>query len=155
MSSILNDVKHVLGLGPENTAFDVDIIMHINSVFGTLNQLNVGPDSGYAIESAANEWTEFTSDVRLNPVKSYMFLKVKLMFDPPDRGFMIDSMDRQIQELEYRLNLVGDYSDDSGSGGSEGYVYDLSGGADFPDEAPDGAMGVDLESGDVWRNSDG
>ncbi len=108
-TSILNDVKHTLGLLPEDTSFDSDIIMHINSTFGTLTQLGVGPKVGYQITSADNVWEEFTTDPRLNAVKSYIFLCVKMLFDPPDTGFVFASMERQKQEMEYRLNVVADY----------------------------------------------
>lgn len=108
-SSILNDVKHQLGHLPEQTAFDTDIIIGINSVFSTLTQLGVGPVEGYMITGADNQWNEFTDDARLNSIKSYIFLKVKLMFDPPGTGFVVASMERQIQELEYRINVVVDY----------------------------------------------
>lgn len=107
--SILNDVKHALGLLPEDTAFDLDVIMHINSAFATLTQLGAGPVSGYAITDANNEWDEFFDDVRLNAVKSYVFLKVRLVFDPPKTGFEMAAMERQIQELEFRINVVVDY----------------------------------------------
>lgn len=109
MSSILNDVKHMLGIVPENTAFDGDLINFINGVFGTLTQLGVGPTLGYQIVSADNQWEEFYTDPRLNAVKSYVFLCVKMAFDPPQTGFVTDSMNRQKQEMEYRLNVVADY----------------------------------------------
>jgi hypothetical protein len=109
MSSILNDVKHMLGIPAENAAFDSDIIILINGVFGTLTQLGVGPPEGYQITGASNDWEEFYSDPRLNAVKSYIFLCVKMAFDPPPTGFVTDSMNRQKQEMEYRLNVVADY----------------------------------------------
>lgn len=108
-SSILNDVKHTLGLLPEQTSFDAVVMMHINSALSTLTQLGVGPVNGYMIESENNQWDEFADDPRLNSVKSYIFLKTKLVFDPPGVGFVIASMERQIQELEYRINVVVDY----------------------------------------------
>lgn len=108
-SSILNDVKHMVGLLPEQTAFDIDIIAHINNALSTLTQLGVGPVEGYMITDASNQWNEFADDPRLNSVKSYIFLKVKLVFDPPGTGFVLSSMERQIQELEYRINVVVDY----------------------------------------------
>lgn len=108
-SSILNDVKHTLGLLPDQTAFDTDIIMHINSALSTLTQLGVGPVAGYRITGADNLWSEFADDARLNSVRSYIYLKVKLIFDPPDTGFVTASMERQIQELEFRINVVVDY----------------------------------------------
>jgi len=109
MSSILSDVKHTLGLLPEQTAFDIDIMMHINSAIGTLTQIGVGPVAGFAITGTTEQWSDFADDIRLNSVRSYIFLKVKLMFDPPDTGFVTAAMERQIQELEYRINVVVDY----------------------------------------------
>lgn len=108
-TSILNDVKHTLALLPEQTAFDIDIIMHINSAISTLTQLGVGPVEGYMITGPNNLWGEFANDPRLNAVKSYIFLKVKLVFDPPGTGFVLSSIERQIQELEYRINVIVDY----------------------------------------------
>lgn len=108
-SSILNDVKHNLGLFADQTAFDKDVIIHVNSVLATLTQLGVGPIEGYQITGPENTWTEFVNDPRLNSVMSYVFLKVKLMFDPPTTGFLTTAMERQIQELEYRINVVVDY----------------------------------------------
>jgi hypothetical protein len=108
-SSILNDTKHQLSLLPEQTAFDIDVITHINSAIAVLTQLGVGPIEGYMITGADNLWSEFADDPRLNAVKSYIYLKVKLMFDPPGTGFVVASMERQIQELEYRINVVVDY----------------------------------------------
>lgn len=109
MSSILNDVKHMLGHTEEDHAFDQDIMIFINSAFGTLTQLGVGPAIGYQITSDTNQWSEFTTDPRLNSVKSYIFLCAKLAFDPPDSGFVTESLNRQKQEMEYRLNVVADY----------------------------------------------
>lgn len=108
MSSILDDVKHMLGLLPAETAFDSDITIHINSVLSTLNQLGVGPSDGFMIADNTAQWSEFATDNFLNPVKSYMFLRVKLLFDPPQTGFTVASMDRQILELEYRLFVSAD-----------------------------------------------
>lgn len=115
-TSILNDVKHALGIMPENTAFDSDIIMFINGVFGTLTQLGVGPPQpalgpqiGYEITGAGNVWSEFFTDPRLNAVKSYIFVCATLVFNPPDSGFVTESMHRQKQEMEFRLNVVADY----------------------------------------------
>lgn len=109
MSSILNDVKQTLGLLPDDTSFDLDIILHINSVFGNLNQLGVGPDEGFEIKDAADEWIGLFEAKYLNPIKSYVFLRVKLLFDPPTTGFATNSMERQITELEYRINVAAEY----------------------------------------------
>lgn len=108
-TSILEDVKHVLGLLPEDTAFDSDIVMHINSTFGTLTQLGVGPVVGFQITGDTETWEQYATDPRLNAVKSYIFLCVKMLFDPPDTGFVLAAMERQKQEMEFRLNVVADY----------------------------------------------
>lgn len=109
MSSILNDVKHALGLLENDHAFDNDIMIFINGVFGTLTQIGVGPLVGYQITGPDNTWNEFFTDLRLNAVKSYIILCCKLQFNPPDRGFLIEAMERQKLEMEYRLNVVADY----------------------------------------------
>jgi hypothetical protein len=108
VSSILDDVKHMLGLLPAEHAFDSDIINHINSVFSILNQIGVGPDEGFQITDNTTQWEVYIPSFRLNSIKSYMFLRVKNYFDPPDGRFVIGSMDRQIQELEWRILIEAD-----------------------------------------------
>lgn len=103
--SILNSTKKLLGLDAAYTVFDVDIIMHINSVFGTLSQLGIGPANGFAISDASTTWTAYLgADRRFNSVKTYMFLKVRLLFDPPATSFAITAFKEEIKELEWRLN---------------------------------------------------
>jgi hypothetical protein len=109
VGSILNDVKHQLGLLPENTDFDQTIVIHINTTFSILTQLGVGPTTGFQITGADEEWDAFYDDPRLNTIQSYVYLKVRNYFDPPKIGGLIASMDRQIQELEYRMNVEVDY----------------------------------------------
>lgn len=110
MESILTSIKKLLGVTEEYTHYDADIIMHINTVFGTLAQLGVGPSEGFRIEDETTEWTEFIpgNSLLYESVKSYMFLKVKLLFDPPLSGTVLQSYDRQISELEWRLNVTAD-----------------------------------------------
>lgn len=109
MESILTSIKKLLGISEDYTQFDQDIIMHINSVFLTLNQLGVGPEDGFSIEDETAEWYDFIEDnVKLQAVKSYMYLKVRLLFDPPLSSSVIDSMERMIAEYEFRLNVVVD-----------------------------------------------
>lgn len=104
--SILISIKKLLGLDKEYTVFDPDIIMHINSVFMILNQLGVGPSSGFRIEDDLKTWSEFISvDDNLDAVKSYIHLKVKLLFDPPLNSAVIEAMKQTINELEWRLNV--------------------------------------------------
>lgn len=103
--SILDSTKKVLGIPSDYDVFDQDVIMHINSALGTLSQLGIGPIAGFMIEDATIEWTAFLgNDPRLNPVKSYVYLRVRLLFDPPATSFTIDAIKGQIQELEWRLN---------------------------------------------------
>lgn len=105
-TSILKSVKKVLGLEADYTAFDLDVLMHINSVFTILQQLGIGPDAGFAIEDDTATWDTFLgADPKLNSVKSYVYLRVRLLFDPPQTSFVLQSMEKQIQELEWRLNV--------------------------------------------------
>jgi len=104
-SSILNSVKKMLGLTIDYTAFDADIIMHINSVFSNLAQMGVCPnEDGFEITSSEETWDEFIQDDKLiNSVKTYVYLKVRLLFDPPQNSSLIESINRQLNEFEYRL----------------------------------------------------
>ena len=104
--SILTSTKKVLGLDESYTAFDVDVTMHINSVFSILHQLGIGPVDGFAIEDATPTWDLFLDDVLpLNTVKSYMYLQVRMLFDPPATSYLQDSMRKQIEELGWRINV--------------------------------------------------
>lgn len=107
--SILNDIKKLLGIDNTYTEFDTDIIIHINSVFMILNQLGVGPESGYRITGSLNTWSEFTdNEYEMESVKSYIYLKVRMMFDPPQSSALMQAMNEQIKELEWRLNVAND-----------------------------------------------
>ena len=108
MESILTSIKKLLGIQEEYTNFDNDIIMHINSTFSTLTQLGVGPSNGFSIKDKSSTWDEFISDTRLECVKSYIYLKVKLLFDPPSTSAVMDSINRQINEYEWRINVFSD-----------------------------------------------
>ena len=109
MDSILTSIKKLLGIAEEYTQFDDDIIMHINTVFLNLTQLGVGPAEGFLIEDDTADWEDFIEDdVQLQAVKSYVYLKVKLLFDPPLSSSVIESMNRMIAELEWRLNVAVD-----------------------------------------------
>lgn len=107
MESILISVKKMLGISEEYKHFDQDLIIHINSVFLTLSQLGISPSDGFMIEDDSAYWDDFLEDpYQLQAVKSYMYLKVKLLFDPPLSSAVIESMNRQIAEYEWRLNLT-------------------------------------------------
>jgi hypothetical protein len=106
-NSILDSVKKALGIDASDPSFDVDVIMHVNSALGILRQIGVGDESGYAIDDNSAVWTDFTDDiVILSPLKSYIVLKVRLWFDPPQNSKTIDSMEKQVVELEARLNML-------------------------------------------------
>lgn len=103
--SILNSTKKVLGISEDDDAFDVDILMHINSIFATLNQLGIGPAEGFMIEDDGPVWdTYLAGDLNLNSVKSYMYLRLRLLFDPPQTSFHIEALSKQREELEWRLS---------------------------------------------------
>ena len=106
MDSILTSIKKLLGITEEYENFDQDIIMHINSAFMILNQLGVGPKSGFSINDKSSTWNEFIQESsNLEAVKTYVHLKVKLMFDPPLSSTVIEAIKSQINELEWRLNV--------------------------------------------------
>jgi hypothetical protein len=104
MESILTSIKKLLGVTEDYEHFDADIIMHINSVLAILTQLGVGPECGFSIKGKEEVWTDFiTENSRLEFVKSYVHLKVRLLFDPPLNSSVADSMNRMIDELEWRI----------------------------------------------------
>jgi hypothetical protein len=104
-TSILTSTKKILGVPEDYTVFDQDIITHINSVFSTLTQLGVGPAEGFLIEDEGADWFEFIGDdPQLNAVKTYVFLRVRQLFDPPTTSYLITAFNEQIKELEWRLN---------------------------------------------------
>lgn len=106
MDSILTSIKKLLGIAEEYEHFDSDLIMHINSVFMVLNQLGVGPAEGFSIADKTETWEDFTqNNLMIQSVKSYVYLKVRLLFDPPSSSAVMESINRQISELEWRLNL--------------------------------------------------
>ena len=118
VGSILSDVKKVVGIGSDDTVFDIDIIMHINSAFADLYQIaDLGGTGGYAIEDVSNLWTEVIDDKKyLNSVKSYVTKKVRIAFDPLPTSFGTDAVNSQIKEAEWRLSLYAPPADYSSEG---------------------------------------
>lgn len=107
MESILTSIKKLLGYEKEQTDFDTDIIIHINSALSRLNLLGVGPSEGFSIQNDITTWNEFIQEnAKLNDVKTYVYLKVKLVFDPPSSSSVIAAMERSIAELEFCLNVT-------------------------------------------------
>ena len=104
-NSILKSTKKVLGIEPSYTVFDTDILMHINSVFFKLNQLGIGPAAGFQIEDDTPTWDAFYgTDPRYSAVRTYMYLNVRLLFDPPTTGYHMEALKEQIREYEWRMN---------------------------------------------------
>lgn len=103
--SILNTVKKMLGFDADYTAFDTDIQIHINSVFFSLTELGVGPEQGFFITGDTETWAQFIGDEKIQAVKSYMYLRVRLLFDPPANSFAISSFKEQAEKLEWMLNV--------------------------------------------------
>lgn len=105
-SSILNSIKKLLGIAANYTQFDSDIIMHVNSVFMILHQLGVGPDNGFRITGVNERWEDYITDNdNLDAVKTYIHLKVKVVFDPPLNSTVMEAHKQMISELEWRLNV--------------------------------------------------
>lgn len=113
MESILTSIKKLLGITDEYEHFDADIIMHINSVFMALTQMGVGPSVGFKIKDDTAVWSDFIpeDDLRFESVKSYLYMRVKLLFDPPTSSAVMESMNRMIAEFEWRLNAAADYTE--------------------------------------------
>lgn len=104
MESILTSIKKMIGLPEDYIQFDGDLIIHINSVFMALNQLGVGPAAGFTISDKSKTWTDYLGvGTNIEAVKSYMYLKVRLMFDPPSSSAVIEAIERQRAELEWRI----------------------------------------------------
>ena len=106
-TSILTSTKKLLGPTETDTSFDTDIIIHINTALFRLNQLGVGPSEGYAITSKDQAWTDFVGTTRkdLESIKTYVYLKVRLVFDPPQISYLVDAIKSQITELEWLINV--------------------------------------------------
>ena len=106
MDSILNTIKKMLDLEESNTDFDTDIIVLINSALMTLTQLGIGPVTGFTVSDSTATWVEFLGTTKeLESVKAYIYMKVRTVFDPPTSATVLDSYNRNISELEVRLNI--------------------------------------------------
>ena len=105
-TSILTSTKKILGIAADYTVFDLDIITHINTAFSTLTQLGVGPAEGFMIEDDQAVWDDYiVDDLQYNSVKTYIYLRVRQLFDPPTTSYLIAAFQKQIEELEWRLNV--------------------------------------------------
>lgn len=133
MDSILVSVKKLLGIAEENTDFDSDVIISINSVFTVLQQLGIGPSSGFSISDESAVWSDFIPEGEMmEAVKSYVALKVRLLFDPPTNGTIMQALTNMTNELEWRLNVLCDKT--------RGYKYQ----EENTDDAIEAVLGVIL-----------
>lgn len=113
--TILNTTKKLLGIDPTCDAFDVDIQAAINATLLTLHQLGVGPEKPFSLITGEETWSDLTADQTLaNQLKTYIYLKVRLMFDPPSTSFVIDAINKNIQEIEWRLNFAAETKEAEG-----------------------------------------
>lgn len=107
--SILDSIKKLLSIDPTDTTYDIDVILHINSVFSTLQQLGLGPASALYIEDNTTKWSDFIgANPNVAAVKSYVYMRVKLMFDPPTTSFALDAFQQQINQNEWRFTVAAD-----------------------------------------------
>ena len=105
--SILTSIKKLLGIPEDYEHFDQDIIIHINSVFMILNQIGIGPTEGFTISDKTAVWSDFISDnKKIESVKTYVYMKVRLLFDPPLSSAVMDCINKVISEMEWRLNVA-------------------------------------------------
>lgn len=104
--SILTSIKKLIGISEDDAGFDLDLIFHINSVFLILYQIGVGPEIPFSISDKTTTWSDFIPDIsKLEAIKTYMFLKVKMIFDPSTSSIVLESQKNLLSELEWRLNL--------------------------------------------------
>lgn len=147
--SILTSTKKMVGVPKEHKEFDLDIVMHINSVFSTLHQLGLGHADGFSVEDETARWSVFLGGRRdVEYVKSYMYIKVRLLFDLTSlTSYAIESLNKTALEYEWRINVAAESITTSYG---NVYVFETED-EDFPADAPTGALGWHPESGKVWR----
>lgn len=152
--SILTTVKKTLGLLEDYSAFDQDLILFINSVFGDLRQLGVGPPTGFEIEDSSKKWVDFIgNDLRFAGVKTFMHLKVKQVFDPPENGAVSIAMEKMVQEAAWRLKVTVDevFAEVSAVTDEGAIVWILDEQGNFPEEAPYNSVGFNPVNRMIWR----
>ena len=147
--SILDLTKKSLGLDAEYDVFDMDLVMFINDAFSTLHQIGLGKSDGFFIVDSTQTWAEFLGGRNdLNMAKTYVYMKVRMLFDPPPTSYLVTAYEKSIKEAEWRINvavetIIASYGD----------IHIIKDNEDFPSSAPKGAIGYDPASGNVWRNS--
>lgn len=156
-NSILDTTKKLLGLEFDYVRFDEDVIIHINSTFARLAQLGIGPKDGFEIEDSSSLWSDFLGGNKLlNSTKSYMYLAVRMLFDPPTTSFDLTAKKEQIEKAEWLLSVAGDkvlYAQDGSTYSGGAFMWTLEGEDIWPPEAESGDLGVYPPSGNVWRKA--
>lgn len=120
MDSILSTIKKMLGLDIDYDVFDTDVIVSINAALMTLNQLGVGPSEGFLISGPEDTWFDFVGDRKdLEAIKSYVYIKARLLFDPPTNSFLVSSLEKQAEEFAWRINVQAETPRYEGQNGSD------------------------------------
>lgn len=114
-NSILDSVKVMLNIEPDDSAFDTDIIFGINTAFAILQQLGVGPKEGFSVVDETQEWQDYIEGAMFSMVQQYVHLKVRLIFDPPANSFLVQNLESRLSELEWRLMITaeGEFEDNT------------------------------------------
>lgn len=116
-NSILETIKKLIGLDKDYGVFDIDLIVAINSSFMILNQLGIGPEKPFSISDSEATWSDFFGDEEIFALaKSYIYLRTRLLFDPPSSGVLHEAVERQISEFEWRMHVQADYNDSKEEG---------------------------------------
>jgi hypothetical protein len=149
--SILDSTKKSLGIQFDYTEFDPDVIMAINSAFGPLTQNGVGPDGGFQISDNLTLWSTYVTDVRyLGMVKMFIWQSARLVFDPPASGFGISAIQKNIDELLWRINVA---AEQAALAAAEPVIWDVTSLSDFPGGAKTGDLGIDFGNGDAYSDT--
>lgn len=107
--SILKNIRKMMQMPEDYTDFDMELTIHINSAFSTLHQLGVGPETAFSIQDEGAVWTDFTENTKtIESVKTYVYIAVRILFDPPTNSAVLTAFQDQKKELEFRLNVAGD-----------------------------------------------
>ena len=108
MDSILNTIKKLLGIDADDDSFDVDITIGINAAIFNLSQMGVGPNNSFILTSVDQKWSDYmgTNVVNLESIKKYLYLKTKMVFDPPTNSTVIESINNTLKEIEWRMMLA-------------------------------------------------
>lgn len=106
--SILNTIKKLCGISADDESFDLDMIVFINSALSSLTQIGVGPANGLSIEDSSACWSDITDELKYEDVKTYVYLKVRLLFDPPSSSIILESLQNTLKEIEWRLYILKD-----------------------------------------------